>query len=312
MPAVDHSNMKLGKNLPVFDPRIPTVVRLMCGVAMPPVPEEETRWQAVKTWIMGDNDQIGDCTGVGAANFILNDSTAAGNQIVLTTQQIVDFYSQCSGYDPNAEPVNGENPTDSGAVESAVLARWASTGIADSNGADKLLGYATVDAGNILACKQSMFLFGGLYIGLALPLAAQTLDVWAIPVGQAATGVWARGSWGGHCVPAVGYQKDGCFVSVTWQKPKIITRRFWRAYVDEAYVLFSNDWMRANGSDPDGFSRAQLATDLHAIRAEQWAAAAARATAAVKMPAPAPAKAAPVPQAQPALEQAPVAAPAAA
>ena len=41
-------------------------------------------------------------------------------------------------------------------------------------------------------------MFGGVYIGLALPVTAQTQDVWDVVAGGGANA--KKGSWGGHCV----------------------------------------------------------------------------------------------------------------
>ena len=269
MADIDLTKMKLGKRAPRLDLRVPTIQKLMGTGPLPPVPAVDRRWEKVKEWVLGANDRVGDCTGVGAANSILNMTTATGHPKAATTNECLGFYSQSTGYDPNAPLVDGENPTDQGGVETDVLASWISAGFRLAGGVDKLTGFAAVDPGNIVACKQSMWLFGGLYIGLQLPLAAQAMgEVWDVPAGRALNGDWAPGGWGGHCTPTVGFEKDGTFRLVTWAKPKIITRAFWRAYVDESYVLLSKDWVTAAGTDPDGFSWDQLTVDMHSISEE--------------------------------------------
>ena len=60
---------------------------------------------------------------------------------------------------------------------------------------------------NIVEIRQSIALFGGVYIGLALPLTAQNQDVWdVVPNGGANA---EEGSWGGHCVYVPKYDTVG-------------------------------------------------------------------------------------------------------
>jgi len=105
-------------------------------------------------------------------------------------------------------------------------------------------------------------LFGGVYIGLALPVTAQSQDVWdVVPKG----GVNARkGSWGGHCVFVPKYDAHG-FTCITWGGLKTMTVAFWKKYCDEAHTLFGHDWLTDKGS-PAGFDQTQLQADLKAIK----------------------------------------------
>src|ERR1700683_1722620 len=102
------------------------------------------------------------------------------------------------------------------------------------------------------------------YIGLALPLSAQSQDVWSIPPGGAA-GLGAPGSWGGHAVPVVGYDERG-LVCVTWGQLKRMTYQFWSAYCDEAYTLLSKDFVEEKGATPDGVNWAQLLADMQSLK----------------------------------------------
>ena len=103
--------------------------------------------------------------------------------------------------------------------------------------------------------KQAIALFGGLYIGLSLPLSAQTQDVWDVdtsPNGK-------RGSWGGHCVFVPDYDATG-LTCITWGAPKKMTWPFWGTYCDEAHALLSPNWKA-----PAGFDLAALQADLASV-----------------------------------------------
>jgi len=109
---------------------------------------------------------------------------------------------------------------------------------------------------------QSIALFGGVYIGLALPITAQNQDVWdVVPHGGANA---KKGSWGGHCVFVPKYDQNG-FTCITWGQLKTMTLAFWKEYCDEAHALLSQDWLTAKGA-PNGFNQAQLLADLKAIK----------------------------------------------
>jgi hypothetical protein len=125
-----------------------------------------------------------------------------------------------------------------------------------------LLAFADPKPYKLVEIQQSIALFGGVYIGLALPLTAQSQDVWDVVKGGGANA--RKGSWGGHCVYVPKYDANG-FTCITWGQPKTMTLAFWKKYCDEAHTLFGQDWLTAKGA-PSGFEQAQLQADLKAIR----------------------------------------------
>lgn len=131
-----------------------------------------------------------------------------------------------------------------------MLKAWRKHGLAGR----KLLAFADPKPTNLDEVRQAISLFGGVYIGLALPVEAQTQDVWDMAAGMTA------GSWGGHCVFVPKYDADS-FTCVTWGALKRMTVPFWNACCDEAHALFGQDWLGAKGS-PAGFDQAQLEADL--------------------------------------------------
>ena len=89
--------------------------------------------------------------------------------------QVLGAYSAITGYDP----ATGDN--DTGAVETDVLNYWRKTGVAGH----KILAYAALEPGNTQHVRDAIDLFGGAYIGLALPISAQRQAVWSVPPGGA-------------------------------------------------------------------------------------------------------------------------------
>jgi hypothetical protein len=231
--------MKLGKQPARHDDRTLDLARYTASL---PAAPSSFNVAPNKAWPMYANDRIGDCT-----------IAALGHQIEAwgarspSEQDVVAAYSAITGYDP-ADP-----SSDQGAVELDVLNYWRKTGVAG----DRIVAYAKVNPLDASHVRSGCWLFGGLYIGLALPIAAQRQSVWHMASGPDA----APGSWGGHAVNVIGYSSRGVYV-VTWGAVKRMTWAFWRTYCDEAYALLSADW-----HSPQGLDLAQLQADLQAVTA---------------------------------------------
>ncbi len=207
-------------------------------------------------WPMYSNDTINDCTCAAAGHLIQEWTANANREVTTTDKQIVDAYEAIAGYRP------GESGTDKGTTKLAVLNYWRKRGIA----AHKIWAYVAIEPGNNDHVKDAVQFFGGAYIGLKLPLTAKyqlrkPLDetIWSVPPGGAA-GEAAPGSWEGHSVPVVGYDRRALNV-VSWGSLMKITWQFFNAYCDEGYVILTHEWIDAKGL-PHGFDIEQLKRDL--------------------------------------------------
>jgi hypothetical protein len=217
-----------------------------------PAPPPAADWtKGITAWGMMLNDTLGDCTIAGAAHAIQVFSANTGTIDTVPDATIESFYEQWDGYVP------GNPSTDHGGVELDVLNDWQKAGFAGY----ALTAFADPKFSNLNEVRQSIALFGGVYIGLSLPLTAQSQDVWdVVPNGGAKA---KPGSWGGHCVFVPAYSEKG-FTCITWGQLKTMTVAFWKKYVDEAHTLLSPVWISDKGS-PGGFNMAQLEADLKAI-----------------------------------------------
>ena len=246
--VADHSMMRLG--------RIAAAKRANCMALAPhleglPRPPEFVLWfQKLENIGVMMNDSLGDCTCAGVGHAIQTWTSLTGQQITPTDADILALYEGACGYKPS------DPSTDQGGVEPDVLNYWKANGVAGH----KLDGYASVNTQNTTEVRQAVQLFGVVYIGVALPLSAQSQSVWDVTDASLA-GDAAPGSWGGHCVIVVGYNSRGPLV-VTWGKVLQMTWDFWASYADEAYALLSKDWIETSGSAPSGFDYAALAGDL--------------------------------------------------
>jgi hypothetical protein len=219
--------------------------------ALPPPPPAADWTKGITFWGMMLNDTLGDCTIAGVGHAVQVWTANTGSMLTVPDSTIENYYEQWDGYVP------GNTGTDSGGVELDVLNDWKKTGFADH----ALVAFADPKPASLVEIQQSIALFGGVYIGLSLPLTAQTQDVWdVVPRGGARA---KAGSWGGHCVFVPRYDQKG-FTCITWGQQKTMTLAFWKKYCDEAHTLLGQDWLSARGS-PAGFDQDQLQADLKAI-----------------------------------------------
>ncbi len=220
--------------------------------ALPAAPVAQAWSAAVKTpWHMFANDRIGDCTCASAAHMIMTWTANARKIITPTESSVLAAYSAITGYSPSTPN------SDNGAVELDVLNYWRKHGISGH----KIMAYAKVNPQNLDEVRQATNIFGGLYLGVSLPIAAQGEKIWDIPANVHRTGRWRPGSWGGHAVPIVDYTPSG-FDVVTWGSEMQVTNAFFETYVEEAYAIITHDWVRADGMAPSGFDILQMTNDL--------------------------------------------------
>jgi hypothetical protein len=245
---------KLGKRPVRYDPRTLQLANYLRSEALPPTPPSIDWGAKVEVWAMFANDRVGCCTCAAAGHLIM-DWTAndAPKMLVPTDQQILKTYSDITGYDPKT----GAN--DTGAYALDVLNHWRRKGVAKR----RILAYTALEPGNHGHVRDALYLFGGCYLGLALPVSAQKQKVWSVPPGGA-KGEGAPGSWGGHAVSIVGYDARGLVV-VTWGAVKRMTWGFLDAYCDEAYAVLSGDWTGRDLRAPNGVDLAALQADLRDV-----------------------------------------------
>jgi hypothetical protein len=247
----DHTKVKLGRKAIKTDSRTLKLAKYLTP-ALPPPPPAKDWTNGITGWGMMLNDQLGDCTIAGAAHAVQVWTANSGKIATVPDATIEKTYEQWDGYVP------GQPNTDNGGVELDVLNDWQKGGFAGH----KLVAFADPQFTNLDQIRQSIALFGGVYIGLGLPLTAQTQDVWdVVPKGGAKA---KPNSWGGHCVFVPKYDQK-TFTCITWGQLKTMTVAFWQKYCDEAHTLLGQDWL-AKKVSPAGFNQAQLMADLAAIR----------------------------------------------
>jgi hypothetical protein len=245
------SGKRLGRKAVKIDSRTLKLARyLLSTLPLPPVARDWTK--GVTSFGMMRNDTLGDCTIAGCAHAVQVWSLNTGQEVTIGDAAIESAYSAWDGY------VSGDASTDNGGVALDVLTNWRKSGL-DGH---KLEAFAAANVKNATEIEQAIDLFGGVYIGVALPLTAQDQSEWDV-VKDDGSGSSEAGSWGGHCVYVAAYDASS-LTCITWGKPLKMTRQFWFKYCDEAYALFGTDWLKS-GKSPLGFDAATLNADLAAI-----------------------------------------------
>ncbi|HEX4518234.1 MAG TPA: hypothetical protein VH063_01510 [Gaiellaceae bacterium] len=246
------TQVKLGKLPARVDPRTLSLARYVEPAVLPAPPPALDLSAAVADWPMYENDRIGDCTTAAAGHMIEAWTAAAsGHATEVADRDVVSAFDAVKIVDP----ATGEE----GAIELDVLKLWRTAGI----GGHLIGAFAAVAIGNRDLVLTGTALFGGLYLGLQLPLRAQEQSVWDW-TGRL-DGPDAPGSWGGHAVDVVGYDETGLTV-VTWGALQRLTWSFWERYVDEAYCILSADFLQG-GRSPAGFDLETLQRDLALVTA---------------------------------------------
>lgn len=246
----DHSAMKLGRKAIKTDSRTLALGKYLTP-GLPPPPPTADWTKDITSWGVMLNNTLGDCTIAGVGHAIQVWTANNGGMVTASNSIVEKYYEQWDGYVP------GNPSTDNGGVELDVLNDWQKNGF-DGN---PLMAFADPKPANLTEVRQAINLFGGVYIGLSLPITAQTQDVWdVVPNGGANA---KPGSWGGHCVFVPKYDQNS-FTCITWGELKKMTVAFWNEYCDETHALLCPKWISAKGS-PGGFDLAQLQADLKAI-----------------------------------------------
>jgi hypothetical protein len=246
--SVDHSLMKLGKLPARIDDRVPRMMSVLADI-VPAAPAAHSWSQGRSDWGMLGNDNLGDCTAAGCYHLEEIATMETARHFNPSTANVIAFYSASTGYNP-ADP-----STDRGGVEVDVLNFWQTHGILGRH----LIGHATVEPQNVDHVKQGAFLFPGLYLGVALPLNAQTQDIWDYVAGPGSE----PGGWGGHCIVLVDY--DETYITViTWGVLKKATWTWFLKYCDEVHAVLPAAWI-ANAKSPGGIDVSALQGYMTAI-----------------------------------------------
>lgn len=207
-----------------------------------PTPPTATDWHTrVPTWSLGGNDRFGNCVVVTAANMLL---TWRANATLNATPV------------PDADII--ATSTDLGALRGyQILDRlrwWRRAPLWH----EQIWAYLSYEPAATTWHRRAIWAAGAADIGLALPTAWQSTDVWDTGSGPR----YRPGTWGLHSVPLIGYDAE-CFYCATWGKLQPVTAAALTRYCDEAWWVVAPSWLRPDGTAPNQLDLARLCDALH-------------------------------------------------
>lgn len=218
----------------------------------PPKCDYYTKAAQTLSQMMG-NDMQGDCVAVTVFKELGIDTAhvPGGTQVTASTPEVLKWYHDVGG------------PGDNGLYILDALEHARDRGFKSGGVVHKIDGFVLVDNGNDELMNVALYLFGGLHVGVALPLEwyqnADDADVWDVTNTRII---------GGHSIPFTGYDATH-FKLATWARQPRITRAAVRdgRWVDECYATLGKDWYNAEGLTTHGVNVDALKQALEAIRA---------------------------------------------
>jgi len=224
---------------------------------LPPVPPVVDYMSKVADWPVYLNTDIGDCT-MAAAGHMIEAWTAygQGETVKVTDADVLKAYEDVSGYQPD------DPATDQGAIMQDCLNYFRKVGV----GGHTIVAFAELNVADQQEIRAALHLFGHVYVGANVPYSA----LYQFDQGKPWDVVRRSPIAGGHAVN-VGYAADGHNLRcVTWGAVQELTARWWDAYVEEAWVAVSGEWLSAAGASPPGLDLAQLGEAFTSLTGEPF------------------------------------------
>lgn len=216
----------------------------------------------VQAWGMLANDAIGDCVIAEMLHEIEARTTYASTPFTATNAEAVATYSAITGYDPSKTAPDGSNPTDQGTNMASAMAYWRKVGVAGH----KIVAYASVNIASFTEIEAAVALFGAVACGINFPKSAMDQfnagEPWDVVPNDG-------GIEGGHAIHLGKYDvASGMYEVVTWGAVQKVTHAFLAKYLEEAWVVITQDWIEKNGSSPAGLDLYGLGQDFAALTGE--------------------------------------------
>lgn len=236
----------------------------LARAGLPPVTwtADVDRSSKVPSFPMYGNDQIGDCTIAGLAHLLGAVSAyGSGTEVMFSDAEVQKTYSRVGGYVP------GNPDTDNGCLCLDVLNDAQANGMADTSGkVHKVAAHAQLgnpaDEELLAQCLQ---VFGSVYVGFNVQ---QVIEA-EFEQGQVWT--WQPGGQviGGHCVVLQRRypcgSMHGVLEYITWGARQRADFGWQARAVEEAHVVITPEWLRANGTTVEGLDLRQLLADSQLV-----------------------------------------------
>lgn len=257
-------NFKLGKNAPKHLLKMAALSDFLPrATAWPSVPAQgwEFSVPASSLSILGNGPSpdnppeisggVGNCAEAGALHLIQAQSYNTAKPLIPTTEDALNLYSAITGFNRN------DPSTDQGTALTDLLTYWQKTGITIGNTVHKIVGSASLDITSIAQMRYATYLFGGSYLGINCPKKCQQDTTnWNFGPGLKVDG--------GHCIIRAGEGADGGKTG-SWGMWIPTSNEFYLSYLDEGYIVVTEDWLNAQGKSPSGLDLDGLLNAMKAI-----------------------------------------------
>lgn len=206
----------------------------------------------------------GDCVIADIAHETMIYTALAGKIYVPTAQEVVDVYSEITGYDPSKTDDQGNNPTDNGTSWAQALAWWQKKGF----GGNTIGAFVSIDPTNVNHINAALYWFGPLSTAISVyRFMEDDFDAgrpWVIP-GDVP---WnPNDSLGGHGVPLIGFVDWGnVYNFVTWGKTTRMSGNCRYGVQLEVYAKIDKAFVSDEKPAPNGFDMATLVADLEKVK----------------------------------------------
>jgi hypothetical protein len=218
---VDYSNFKLGRPFFHVDRRTIQFSPLVKTLpAHPAAYDVDSAYPGLIDNHMYKNDTYGDCVIAGRAHHTLRLEDYEQKLVIPISDSDVttEYFKETGGADTGLDMITSLNC-------------WRKGWVASGHTYD-IYAYAQVTVTNKEEVKAAMYMLNGLYIGVNLPISAQTQDIWDADNTPNGT----PGGWGGHCIYLVAYD-DTYLTCITWGERKKMTWAFLQKYCDQAFAI---------------------------------------------------------------------------
>lgn len=219
----------LGRQPAKFDPSVPKLMSLSLSETVVPTILDD--WKTIQYWPMLLNDQLGTCT-IASVGHTIEYWNIIGK---LTLPVMTDLEAEVF-YQINGHYIPGDASTDNGCILLDVLNYFQGHGMMAASQNYKVNKFLSVERNDLTQIKSSVFHLGNCYLGLNFPSNALQTNLWTIDPNATAAG--------GHCVNVVGFDDtQNLLYVVSWGTIVPMTYDFFIKYCDEAWSLYSDDWV---------------------------------------------------------------------
>ena len=196
------------------------------------------------------NLNLENCTVASAAHLIMIWKSYQSKRIYRpSVKKIIEDYGQMITGEPKGSP-SIEKALEKGGepVEAVIMLNyWRKKGI-DNH---KIIAFAKLTYNNNARrreeLKRAIYLYGGCFIGINIPRSVerqwQKGEKWTV-LKRASPGDGRRRLWFSHALVAIGYNENELLV-VTFGKEETMSWEFYEKYVDEAYAVFDEKFLRS-------------------------------------------------------------------